>query len=202
MPGEAPSTFCGCACKAPQSEETGQEERSRRQQADRLAVIVACVVHGRPCLSWWRRSARAVGQHALAVGAQVGGGVAREVAAAGRPAWRWQSPTRPSWLRTYCTALWFTSTPFSVAFSCRSSAMATACGVAPAALDRRDRLAHRGAGRHHVVDDQHAALERRAHQVAAFAVRPWLPCGCRRRGTLRPRRASSAATVAPSGMPL
>ena len=43
---------------------------------------------------------------------------------------------RPSVSRTYCTADQGTSWPFSVAISWRSSAMATACGVAPAAWMR------------------------------------------------------------------
>jgi exodeoxyribonuclease III len=37
-------------------------------------------------------------------------------------------------------------------------------------FDERDRFAHRGTGRHHVVDDQHAALKLRPNQRAAFAV--------------------------------
>ena len=77
---------------------------------------------------------------------------------------------RPSWLRTYCTALWSTSTPFSVAFSCRSSAIATACGVAPAA--RIAAIDSRTAVPADITSSTISTrpLQRRADQGAALAV--------------------------------
>ena len=54
--------------------------------------------------------------------------------------------------------------------SWRSSAISTPQGCAAGVADGLDRLADGGAGGDHVVDDQHAAAQRRADQTAALAV--------------------------------
>ena len=84
-----------------------------------------------------------------------------------------------SW--TNCTADQGASRPSSVAFSCRSSAIATAAGDSAGSRDHRDRLAHRRAGRDHVVDDENAAATPSRRQACRLRRGPWLPCGCRRR---------------------
>ena len=43
-------------------------------------------------------------------------------------------------------------------------------GRGPCGLDEGNRFTRSGARAHHIVDDQHTALQRRTHQAAAFAV--------------------------------